>query len=227
MTVIALIPARMGSQRLKRKNLRELDGVPLITRAIRRCLSAACFDEIWVNSEHEAFRSIANDEGVLFHRRPDALGSDTATSEDFIGEFLQERACTWVVQVHSIAPLVTVREVQTFVERLAEDDVDVLLSCEHLQIECALDGVPVNFSQTTKTNSQELSPVQRISWSLTAWRRQTFMQAVAEGRCATWSGRLGYQSLSSMAAHVVKTEQDLQVAQALLKVVESADGPTC
>ncbi|MCA9417335.1 MAG: cytidyltransferase, partial [Candidatus Omnitrophica bacterium] len=40
---IGMIPARMGSQRLKKKNLRELGGVPLITRAIRKCLEAGVF----------------------------------------------------------------------------------------------------------------------------------------------------------------------------------------
>ena len=53
--VLAMIPARMGSQRLKRKNLRELGGVPLIIRAIRKCLAAGVFDEVWVNSEHPTF----------------------------------------------------------------------------------------------------------------------------------------------------------------------------
>ena len=33
---IAMIPARMGSQRLKQKHLRELGGVPLITHAIHK-----------------------------------------------------------------------------------------------------------------------------------------------------------------------------------------------
>ena len=52
---IAMIPDRMGSQRLKHKNIRLLGGIPLITRAIRKCNQANIFDEIWVNSEHSDF----------------------------------------------------------------------------------------------------------------------------------------------------------------------------
>ena len=103
-----MIPARMGSQRLKQKNLRELAGVPLITRAIRKCKAAGVFDEIWVNSEHLAFGEIALAEGVQFHRRPEALGNNQATIEQFVREFLEAHPCEFVVQVHSIAPLLTV-----------------------------------------------------------------------------------------------------------------------
>ena len=52
MTNIAMIPARMGSQRLQKKNLAPLKGVPLIVHAIRKCREAGVFDRIIVNSEH-------------------------------------------------------------------------------------------------------------------------------------------------------------------------------
>ena len=68
--IIAMIPARMGSQRLAKKNLRELDGVSLIARAIRRCHSAGCFDEVWVNSEHADFGPIAEAEGATLSPAP-------------------------------------------------------------------------------------------------------------------------------------------------------------
>ncbi|HHS94014.1 MAG TPA: cytidyltransferase, partial [Rhodobacterales bacterium] len=70
MKVIAMIPARMGSQRLPKKNLALLDGVPLIAHAIRKCRASGLFDEIWVNSEHPDFGDIARAEGVNFHQRP-------------------------------------------------------------------------------------------------------------------------------------------------------------
>lgn len=219
MKIIAMIPARMGSQRLKQKNLRELGGVPLIVRAIRKCQAAGVFDEIWVNSEHPTFGDLARAEGVGFHQRPEALGNHQATSEQFVREFLVAHPCDWVCQVHSIAPLLDVTEVRAFVEALKTDACDCLLSYEPIQIECALDGQPVNFTFAEKTNSQELRPVQRIAWSITGWRRETFLAAAEAGQCATYAGRVGMHPVSHLAAHVIKTEEDLRFAEAVLQTV--------
>jgi len=218
---IAMIPARMGSQRLAKKNLRELAGVPLITRAIRKCKAAACFDSIWVNSEHEAFAAIAAAEGVDFHHRPESLANNVATSEDFVREFLEAHPCEQVFQVHSIAPLLTAEEVRGFVAAMQVGDWDTLLSCTLEQIECALDGEPVNFTFDAKTNSQDLAPVQRISWSITGWRRETYLAAATSGHTATYSGRVGFHPVGRLAGHIIKTEEDLRIAEALLPLVES------
>ena len=219
--VLAIIPARMGSQRLKQKNLRELDGVPLITRAIRKCKVAGTFDEIWVNSEHQDFGVIARDEGVLFHKRPEFLGNNQATSEQYIAEFLQQHDCDFVVQVHSIAPLLSVPDIRGFIEELKRDTCDCLLSAEPVQIECAYQGRPINFTFDEKANSQDLEPVQRISWSITGWRRSAYLAAVSSGKCATYAGRVGFFEVNRLAGHVIKTEEDLRLAEVLLPLVEN------
>ena len=219
--ICAMIPARMGSQRLKKKNLRELAGVPLITRAIRRCKDAGVFDEIWVNSEHEAFSDIAAAEGVQFHKRPEHLGDNHATSEDYIADFLEKVPCNYLVQVHSIAPLLTSPEIRAFVAAVQECDFDCLFAVENIQIECVFHNRPVNFTFSEKTNSQDLDPVQRISWSISAWKRRAFLAAIDEGRCATFSGTIAYYPVSSLAGHIIKTEDDLRIAEALLPLVSN------
>lgn len=214
-----MIPARMGSQRLKKKNLRELKGVPLIVRAIRKCKEAGCFDEIWVNSEHPDFGEVAASEGVKFHQRPEQLGNAVATSEQYVAEFLRTHECEYLFQVHSIAPLLTVSDIGSFVQRMDKGDTDSLLSVEEIQIECALKDEPVNFTFKEKTNSQDLDPVQRICWSITAWRKSSYLAAIDEGECATYSGRLAMHPINGLAAHVIKTEEDLQIAEALFPLV--------
>ena len=222
MPIIALIPARMGSQRLPQKNLRELDGVPLITRAIRKCKDAGVFDEIWVNSEHPRFGEIARDEGVHFHQRPEELGNHQATSEQFVREFLEKHDCEYVFQVHSIAPLLTARQVAEFVQTTRTGGYDVMLSYVPEQIECAMEGRPLNFTFDQKTNSQELRPVQRITWSITGWRASTYLAAARAGRCATYAGKVGFFAIDRAAGHIIKTEEDLQLAEALWNQRETA-----
>ena len=219
---IAMIPARMGSQRLKQKNLRELAGVPLITRAVRKCKAAGVFDEIWVNSEHDAFGEIAREEGVGFHKRPEDLANNVATSEQFVYEFLTKHPCECVFQVHSIAPLLTASQVIGFVRAMREGRYDTLLSCTHEQIECAYHNQPVNFTFQEKTNSQDLDPIQRITWSITGWRRTPYLESFEAGRTATYSGSIGFYPLDRFAGHIIKTEDDLNIAEALLPLREGA-----
>jgi CMP-N-acetylneuraminic acid synthetase len=214
---LAMIPARMGSKRLPKKNLRELDGVPLFARAIRKCQAAGCFDEIWMNSEDAAFGPLAEAEGVKFHQRPFELGGDSATSEDFVTDFLLHHECTHLVQVHSIAPLLTTEEVKSFTEDWLAGGCDVMLSCIHDQIEVAYKDQPVNFTFSEKTNSQDLTPTQRITWSITGWKRDTFLAARAAGKTATYSGKIGFFPVSGISGHVVKTETDLRVAEAIYR----------
>lgn len=216
--IAAMIPARLGSQRLHQKNLALLAGVPLLTRAIRRCKAAGCFDGIWVNGDAPQFREIAGEEGVQFHQRPAQLAGESATSEQYTAEFLEAHDCDFLVQVHSIGPLVPPGRIAAFVEELRKDQADVLLACIHDQIECAYEGRPVNFTFQAKTNSQDLTPIQRITWTLTGWRRVTYLAAFRAGRCATYAGRAGFFPVSPVEGHVIKTAADLNMAEALWRI---------
>ena len=218
MTNIAMIPARMGSQRLKQKNLQPLAGSPLIAHAIRKCIAAGVFDEVWVNSEHPDFGVIAAAEGAKFHQRPEQLGNNQATSEQFVAEFLEKHPCERIFQVHSIAPLLTEDEIRVFVKAMIAQDVDVFLSVVDEPLECLYRDQPVNFTFSEKTNSQDLLPVRRIAWSITGWRSATFLAAARSGHCATYAGKVGLFPIDRISGHVIKTAQDLAIAEALWKL---------
>ena len=68
--IIAMIPARIGSTRLKMKNLALVKGMPLIYYAIRAAQDSGVFDRIVINSDHEIFRDIALRYEVEFYHRP-------------------------------------------------------------------------------------------------------------------------------------------------------------
>lgn len=215
-----MIPARLGSQRLKQKNLRALGDIPLLTRAVRKCKKAGCFDKIFVNTESDVLGKIALEENVCYHKRPPELANNRTTSEQFVYEFLKNHNCDYIVQVHSIAPLLSLKEVSDFVNFLSVKQPDVLLSAVEEQIECTLNGKPVNFTFKEKTNSQELTPVQRITWSITAWKRSTFISAYENDLTATYAGAAEIFPIARIAGHIIKTEEDLQIAECLLPLVQ-------
>lgn len=224
MKVICMIPARLGSQRLKQKNLRTLNGVPLFALAVRKALSAGVFDEVWANTESDELGRLALSEGAQFHKRPEKLADNTATSEDFVYEFFSRHECDYVVQLHSIAPLLSVEEIKGFTELLTESGCDTLLSVEEIILECLFDGSPVNFTFARKENSQDLKPVEKIAWSITGWKRETYMKAYESGGCGTYSGDVKSFSLKKYSAHVIKTEEDLRIAETLYSITEGING---
>ncbi|RVT90594.1 cytidyltransferase [Rhodovarius crocodyli] len=225
MTNIAMIPARMGSQRLKQKNLLPLRGVPLLAHVVRKCLNAGVFDEVWVNSESDVFGEIAVKEGARFHKRPDELANNVATSEQFVAEFLDKHPCTRLFQVHSIAPLMTMDEVKRFTQEMIEGDYDVMLSVVDEPLEAFCRGEPVNFTLAEKTNSQDLPPVRRVTWSITGWRAATYLEATRAGQCATYAGKVGLSPVNRLAGHVIKTAEDLALAEALYPLVHGEAEP--
>jgi hypothetical protein len=102
---------------------------------------------------------------------------------------------------------------------MRKDECDALMSVVDENLECVFKGEPVNFTFAEKTNSQDLVPIQRIVWAATAWRRETFLAAAEAGQCATYSGRVGYFPVGRMAGHVIKTQEDLDVATALYPIL--------
>jgi len=80
---ICVICARAGSKGLKRKNLRLLDGEPLISRAVRHAIESNVIGTVLVSTDDELIAAAAKSAGaeVPFLRPPD-LAEDLSTTEE-------------------------------------------------------------------------------------------------------------------------------------------------
>lgn len=90
---IAIIPARSGSKRLRDKNIRLLNGKPLMAYTIEAAKTSGEFDEIFVSTDSENYAKIAREYGARVpFMRSEVLASDTATSWDTVQEVLETYA---------------------------------------------------------------------------------------------------------------------------------------
>ena len=63
----AIIPARGGSERIPRKNIKLFFGKPAIAWPIKAALDSGCFDKVIVSTDDKEIKSIAEDSGALCH----------------------------------------------------------------------------------------------------------------------------------------------------------------
>lgn len=84
MTIVALIPARAGSQRIPGKNIKCLHGQPLIAYTIAAARMAGIFTRIIVSSNSPETLTIAERYGATPLLRPNALAADDSPDIDWV-----------------------------------------------------------------------------------------------------------------------------------------------
>ncbi len=91
MSNVAIIPARGGSKRIYRKNIKDFFGKPIISYSINAAIRSGLFDEIMVSTEDEEIAKIAEFHGakVPFFRSIENA-SDFATTSDVLIEVINE-----------------------------------------------------------------------------------------------------------------------------------------
>jgi len=89
--IVALIPARSGSKRISGKNLRLLNGVPLLAYTIATARESGIFDKIIVSTNDEGIAHVALKYGAIVPElRPEPLASDSSPDIEWVMHALNE-----------------------------------------------------------------------------------------------------------------------------------------
>tara|TARA_A100001391_G_scaffold73126_2_gene47006 strand:- start:6212 stop:7333 length:1122 start_codon:yes stop_codon:yes gene_type:complete len=226
MKIVAMIPARMTSKRVKKKNIRLLNGKPMIQYVIETALAANCFDEVWVNSEADVIKEIALECGAKFYKRSEDLCKDNVGSDLFVEDFINNVQCDVIVQILPTSPFITVEQMRNFVEQ--SKDCDTLVSVKDVRIESMYDGSPINFDKKEPTPpSQFLTPIKAYACSLMAWRSNNYKQNMKKYGCAYHGGdgKIKTFTISGYGELDVDTEEDFLLAEAIAQTLTRPPQP--
>jgi N-acylneuraminate cytidylyltransferase len=167
-TVLAVIPARGGSKRIPRKNLRLFNGEPLLVHSVKDALGSRVVDRTVVSTEDAEIRAVAERAGAEVIVRPLELANDTATSESALLHVLDVLRDDegWepdlVVFLQATSPARTSEDIDRAVAKLIEDGADSLLSaCRFDKYVWALhpDGAaPINYDYHKRWRDQDFPP---------------------------------------------------------------------
>lgn len=88
---ICIIPVRLNSRRVPRKNFRLFAGLSLLEIAISSVRDANIFDEIYVCSDNQGAEKISNKMGVMFAKRSEEPANNERFLIDVVKEFIHQK----------------------------------------------------------------------------------------------------------------------------------------
>ena len=213
------IPARAGSKRVKAKNLRLINGEPMLYYAVAAAKEAA-IGTVYVNSDSNEILALATALGVSYYKRPPELANDSATGDDFTYDFIRNCAMDTdtLVMVSPACPLVQSQDILGALNAFSGSSCDTLISSESTQMQVFLEEQPVNIdAKEALRPTQENRSVQILNWAVTVWDTKIFLKNFEiSGYAYLGKNRLFYD-IPKSRAHKVSTEADFRLASALLK----------
>lgn len=122
---LAVIPARGGSKRIPRKNIKMFHGQPMIAWSVQAAIGSGCFDEIWVSTDDEEIAAVAQAYGAKVpFLRPAHLSDDFATTADVMSHAVEEfgklnhALPDYICCLYATAPFVTKADLVQGLEKI-------------------------------------------------------------------------------------------------------------
>jgi len=222
--VYAIVPARGGSQGIPLKNLKEIDGDPLVGIAARHGLEADGVDEVIVNSDHPDIRDAGEEYGARTMDRPERFTQDDSIQEvDRLLQWCVEKlesggeSVDVVVLLYPTAPLRTTKTVERAVEMVAHGEYDSVLSLyEDDSYLWEIDGdtvAPTNYDPAKR------GPRQKEDWDQWVENKAVYAMdrdLLMESGCRL-GGTIGYVEMVEWRSVDVDTPTELHIARLLYR----------
>lgn len=174
--LVAVIPVRAGSQRVKNKNFKPFCGKTLLQHKID-LIKKLPVDDIIVNTDSEYAIEIAKENGISHHRREEYYASSMCTNSEY-HEYLGKVTEAENIMIAQVtAPLIKEdsyrKAINTF---MLENEYDSLMSVSIFKKFLWYNGIPINYSVKDAPNSQDLPEYLMPTFGLVLAKRSSLIE---------------------------------------------------
>ena len=134
MKILVVIPARGGSKGIPRKNVRLMNGKPLISYAIMTAKNSSFNPDVYVSTDSEEIEAVSVNYGARLIRRDASLADDAVTLDPVVYDCLtkieKENGCSYdiVITMQPTSPLTTVTTLNSAIKKFLDEKLDTLIS---------------------------------------------------------------------------------------------------
>jgi len=165
--VIAITLARGGSTKIKKKNIADIGGKPLLQYTTDEVKKSKYIDTYIVSTDDQEIINVCLELGVWYFYRGKKYASDTAKSSDAIIELVKslDEEYYYIVEIMCTNPLKTVEDIDGCIEKIDSTDADSVVSVvriwdHHPSRVKFIQGDQLYdfFPETPETRRQDLTP---------------------------------------------------------------------
>jgi N-acylneuraminate cytidylyltransferase len=221
MARLAIIPARGGSKRIPKKNIRDFIGKPIIAYAIENALKSELFDEVMVSTDDPEIAETAKKYGASVpFMRSEKNSNDVATTADVLTEVLNwylenDRLPQLFCCLYPTSPLIQPDDLRNAHDQFEKKQVPVLIS-----------AVPYSFPIQRSFRLDERQLVKPLEPESMLKRSQDleltyhdagafyfFDTAVFMERKEIWTDQVGAYILDELRVQDIDNETDWKLAE--------------
>lgn len=128
MKIIAVIPARAGSKGVPNKNIRLLNGKPLIYYSIRNALESNYINKVIVSTDSKEVEIIAKQMGAQVKWRDSKLCGDDITLDSVIYDAIKDEVADYIVTMQPTSPTLKVETLDAATGHAIKNNLDTVIS---------------------------------------------------------------------------------------------------
>jgi len=226
MSKLAIIPARGGSKRILRKNIKLFLGKPIIAYSIEAALKSKLFDEVMVSTDDDEIREIALKYGAKVpFLRSETNANDFATTAAVINEVLEvyktrNKLFKYCICIYPTAPFVSSNLLIKAFKKLKKDKLDAVFSVLKygFPIQRAMkinkeDKVEMVDVSKMNIRSQDLESSFHDAGQFYALNVSAFIK-----KQKLWTNNTGCIEINELEAQDIDTETDWKLAELKYKL---------
>ena len=220
-SVIALLPMKGNSERVKNKNLKDFNGKPLYHRVLKTLLSSKYINKVVINTDSDFIKldieKNFNNKTVI-HNRPEEIKGDFVSMNSVIAYDIEKIDADIYIQTHSTNPLLKVETLDNAIHKMlnSKSEYDSIFSVTKIQTRLYdTKGNPFNHNPNQLLRTQDLEPLYEENSNFYIFTKQSFKNSGEK--------RIGVNPLmfeiDKMEAVDIDEPQDFIIAESLYKLL--------
>ena len=215
MEIVSIIPARGGSKGIKKKNLIDLNGKPLLSYGVNASLSSKV-NKTYVCSEDDEIIQEADKLGCNYLKRPNYLATDEAKTEPTLIYFSTKVKFDILVFIQATSPLITSKIINEGIHVLIQENYDSVFTVheEHWLPRWDENINPLGWKTSNSPRRQDIKPSFVENGMMYITKRESLVKSKLR-----YSGKVGFIKIPLLKSFQVDSNEDLTLIKKIMEDV--------